>query len=93
MPSRARHSIGRARAAYLRVPPRLALIGLAVALTYIISARLGFRAAYVAEQVTTVWAPTGIAQAARLVAVAFLGDTDLLLGFLAFGMPGRQSAE
>lgn len=57
----------RARAAHLHVSPRLAGIGLAVALAYIISARLGFRAAYVAEQVTTVWAPTGIAQAALLL--------------------------
>jgi PAS domain S-box-containing protein len=42
-------------------------IGLAVAVAYVIAARLGFRLAFVAEQVTTVWAPTGIAQAALLL--------------------------
>jgi PAS domain S-box-containing protein len=42
-------------------------IGLAIAAAYIISARVGFRAAYLAEQVTIVWAPTGIAQAALLL--------------------------
>jgi integral membrane sensor domain MASE1 len=48
-------------------PRRLIAIGLAVAVAYVIAARLGFRLAYVAEQVTTVWAPTGIAQAALLL--------------------------
>ena len=42
-------------------------IGLAVAMAYVIAARLGFRLAFVAEQITTVWAPTGIAQAALLL--------------------------
>ena len=42
-------------------------IGLAVAVTYVIAARLGFRFAFVAEQITTVWAPTGIALAALLL--------------------------
>jgi PAS domain S-box-containing protein len=42
-------------------------IGLAVAVAYVIAARLGFRFAFVAEQITTVWAPTGIAQAALLL--------------------------
>ncbi len=51
----------------MRISPRLAGIGLVVGVGYFISARLGFRAAYVAEQVTTVWAPTGIAQAALLL--------------------------
>jgi len=51
----------------VRISPRLAGIGLVVGVGYFISARLGFRAAYLAEQVTTVWAPTGIAQAALLL--------------------------
>ena len=34
---------------------------------YVLMARLGFRLAFVAEQVTTVWAPTGIAIAATLL--------------------------
>jgi CheY-like chemotaxis protein len=46
---------------------RLIGIGLAVVVAYVIAARLGFRLAFVAEQITTVWAPTGIAQAALLL--------------------------
>ena len=46
---------------------RLIGIGLAVAVTYVIAAWLGFRFAFVAEQITTVWAPTGIALAALLL--------------------------
>lgn len=46
---------------------RLIGTGLAVAVAYVIAARLGFRLAFVAEQVTTVWAPTGIALAALLL--------------------------
>jgi PAS domain S-box-containing protein len=42
-------------------------VGAAVALAYAGSALLGFRVAFVAEQVTTVWAPTGIALAALLL--------------------------
>ena len=42
-------------------------IGLAISVTYVVAARLGFQLAFVAEQVTTVWAPTGIAQAALLL--------------------------
>ena len=36
-------------------------------MAYVITARLGFQLAFAAEQVTTVWAPTGIAQAALLL--------------------------
>jgi PAS domain S-box-containing protein len=39
----------------------------AVAIAYVASAAVGFRLAFVAEQVTTVWAPTGIAIAALLI--------------------------
>jgi PAS domain S-box-containing protein len=46
---------------------RLVGIGLAVVVAYVLAARLGFRVAFVAEQITTVWAPTGIAQAALLL--------------------------
>ena len=46
---------------------RLIGIGLAVAVAYVITARLGFAVAFAAEQVTTVWAPTGLAQAALLL--------------------------
>ena len=38
-----------------------------MAVAYVVAARLGFRFAFVAEQITTVWAPTGIAQAALLL--------------------------
>jgi PAS domain S-box-containing protein len=50
-----------------RVRARVVLIGAAVAIAYVVSAQVGFRAAFVAEQVTTVWAPTGIAIAALLI--------------------------
>ena len=46
---------------------RLLLIGLLVAVAYVLAAHLGFRLAVVAEQVTTVWATTGIALAALLL--------------------------
>ena len=46
---------------------RLFGIGVGVGIAYLIAARLGFQFAFVAEQVTTVWAPTGIAQAALLL--------------------------
>ena len=41
--------------------------GVAVAVAYVVAAQLGFLVAFVAEQVTTVWAPTGIALAALLL--------------------------
>jgi len=42
-------------------------IGLVVAAAYVLSAKLGFRVALVADQVTTVWAPTGLAEAALIL--------------------------
>jgi PAS domain S-box-containing protein len=42
-------------------------IGGAVAVAYVAAADLGFRVAFVAEQITTVWPPTGIALAALLL--------------------------
>lgn len=46
---------------------RLLLAGVFTAAAYLITARLGFLVAFTAEQVTTVWAPTGIALAAFLL--------------------------
>ena len=42
-------------------------IGGAVAVAYVAAAELGFHVAFVAEQITTVWPPTGIALAALLL--------------------------
>ena len=42
-------------------------LGAAVAGAYVITAVVGFRFAFVAEQITTVWAPTGIGIAALLL--------------------------
>ena len=42
-------------------------VGAGLALVYFLAAQLGFRVAFVAEQVTTVWPPTGIALAALLL--------------------------
>jgi len=42
-------------------------IGGVVAFLYATAANLGFRVAFVAEQITTVWPPTGIALAALLL--------------------------
>ena len=50
-----------------RPDPRTLLIGAAVCVTYVLAATFGFSYALVAEQVTTVWAPTGLAQAALLL--------------------------
>ncbi|MGE3512157.1 MAG: MASE1 domain-containing protein [Vicinamibacterales bacterium] len=47
---------------------RTVTIGAAVAAAYVIAALIGFRLAFAAEQITTVWAPTGIAIAALLLA-------------------------
>lgn len=46
---------------------RSAGIGLVVAVAYVAAALIGFRLAFVAQQVTTVWAPTGIAIAVLLL--------------------------
>jgi PAS domain S-box-containing protein len=64
-------SIPSSRIAGPATPPneglRRAAVGAAVALAYVIAAEIGFRVAFVAEQVTTVWAPTGIALATLLL--------------------------
>ena len=41
--------------------------GIIIAIAYVVAAQVGFRFAFVAEQVTTVWAPTGIGLAALLL--------------------------
>ena len=46
---------------------RAILLNIAVAVAYVVAAAIGFRFAFAAEQVTTVWAPTGIALAALLL--------------------------
>ncbi len=46
---------------------KTAAIAVAVGVAYAVAAQIGFRAAFLAQQVTTVWAPTGIAQAALLL--------------------------
>jgi PAS domain S-box-containing protein len=46
---------------------RLLALGAAIALAYVAGAQVGFRLAFLAEQITTVWAPTGIALAALLL--------------------------
>ena len=54
-----------------------------VAAAYVVTARLGFRLAFTADQVTTVWAPTGIAQAALLLWGPFLWPAVWLGALLA----------
>ena len=52
----------------MRTPvARFLTLGAAIALAYVAGAYVGFRLAVVAEQITTVWAPTGIALAAVLL--------------------------
>ena len=46
---------------------RLAGVGVVAAVAYVLAARLGFLFAFSAEQVTTVWAPSGIAIAVLLL--------------------------
>jgi PAS domain S-box-containing protein len=67
---------------------RLIGIGLVLAVAYVIAARLGFRLAFVAEQITTVWAPTGIAQAALLLWGPALSPAIWLGAFVANAVTG-----
>ena len=64
-------------------PVRLIGIGVVVAAAYVVAAQLGFRVAFVAEQVTTVWAPTGIALATLLLRGLRLWPAIWVGGFLA----------
>ncbi len=59
------------------------LVGLAVAIAYVGAAQLGFRLAFVAEQIGTVWAPTGIALSALLLYGVRLRPTIWLGAFVA----------
>jgi PAS domain S-box-containing protein len=58
-------------------------IGAAVAVAYVAAAQLGFRVAFVAEQITTVWPPTGIALAALLLGGLRLWPAIWLGAFIA----------
>lgn len=60
-----------------------AAVGLGVTLAYVATAQLGFRVAFVAEQVTTVWAPTGISEAALLLWGTRLWPAAWIGAFLA----------
>ena len=62
---------------------RLLTLGAAIVGAYVVAAQLGFRLAIVAEQVTTVWAPTGIALAALLLGGVRLWPAVWLGAFLA----------
>jgi PAS domain S-box-containing protein len=57
--------------------------GIAVVIAYVATAQLGFRVALVAEQVTTVWPPTGIAQATLLLAGLRLWPAIWIGAFIA----------
>ena len=75
-----------------RPGPRTLLIGAAVFVTYVLTARFGFSYALVAEQVTTVWAPTGLAQAVlllwgrRLWPAIWIGAFARPVGIALFGV-------
>lgn len=65
-------------------PMRASLaIAAAAIVTYIITAQVGFRVALIAEQVTTVWAPTGIALATLLLGGLRLWPAIWIAAFLA----------
>jgi PAS domain S-box-containing protein len=61
----------------------LLLIGVLAGAAYVIAARLGFLVAFAAEQVTTVWAPTGIAIAALILWGRSLWPAIWLAAFVA----------
>src|SRR5262245_18322219 len=62
---------------------RTLAVGVAIAIAYVATARVGFRFAFIAEQVTTVWAPTGIGIAALLIFGARLWPAVWLGAFAA----------
>ena len=57
--------------------------GLIIAVAYVVAAQVGFRFAFVAEQVTTVWPPTGIGLAALLLYGASLWPAIWVGAFVA----------
>ena len=77
----------------VRGTARQLVLGVAVAASYVAAAHIGFRFAFLAEQVTTVWAPTGISMAALLLwgrklwpavwAGAFVANLGIALAKLA----------
>ncbi|HTI37374.1 MAG TPA: MASE1 domain-containing protein [Vicinamibacterales bacterium] len=58
-------------------------IGLTIAAAYFFAAEIGFRVAFVAQQVTIVWAPTGIAIASLLLCGARLWPAVWIAAFAA----------
>ena len=57
---------------------------------YVVAAKLGFRVAFVAEQVTTVWPPTGLAEAALLLWGRSLWPAIWLGAFITNATPRTQ---
>jgi PAS domain S-box-containing protein len=62
--------------------------GAALFITYVAAATLGFRVAFVAEQVTTIWVPTGLAQTALLLWGRSLWPAVWLAAFTANALTG-----
>jgi PAS domain S-box-containing protein len=58
-------------------------LGAALVVAYVVAALVGFRVAFVAEQITTVWAPTGIAIAALLIGGVRLWPAVWIGAFIA----------
>lgn len=76
------HSIVRTRRAISQTTHPL-VIGAGVALAYVLAAKLGFTVASAAEQVTTVWAPSGIGIASLLIWGPSLWPAVWLAAFVA----------
>jgi len=58
-------------------------VGAGIAIVYFVAAQFGFRVAFVAQQVTTVWAPTGIAIAGLILGGIRLWPAVWIGAFLA----------
>ena len=69
--------------AHRRISAGNIAVGAGVAVAYVAAAQLGFRVAFVAEQITTVWPPTGIALAALLLGGLRLWPAIWLGAFIA----------
>ncbi len=70
---------------------RLLALNVAIAGAYVVAAVVGFRFAFVAEQITTVWAPTGIALAALLAGGLRLWPAVWAGAFLANAATGAPT--
>jgi signal transduction histidine kinase/integral membrane sensor domain MASE1 len=62
---------------------RLVLLNVCVAVAYVAAARLGFHVAFAAEQISTVWPPSGIAMASMILGGLSLAPGVWLGAFLA----------